>query len=486
MQRAGKDSRMARLISWLLNVVYLALLVARVAVARSGQRCARQVSRRLRARSFLGLVPRRDGRSPVRLAARGERRRSQSAGHDCSRELRSAHPDWEFVISTTTATGYDLARKKYADRTVFYCPLDFSWAVRRAMRRMRPTLLVLAELELWPNLIAAAQAARRPRRDHQRPAQRPQLSAATAACARSSRRVLRQIDLIAAQNDESAERFRALGAPRRARARHRLAQVRRRTNRSRQSAHRGAARSWPASTTTTSCSSPAARKSPKKQYAIDIFRRLAPQHPRLRLILVPRHPERFDAVAKLLDAADLPWQRRSSNSAVELAAAQPGAAAASCSSTPSASSAPGGAPRTIAFVGGSFGSRGGQNMIEPAAYGAAVSFGPNTWNFRDIVAALLAADAAVVVHDADELEAFVRRASTIPPGPTPSASGPNASSAPSSEQPHARSNCSMPCCRRLKLESWGARPRDFAARGADRQDAPNCPRVLVGERRMLL
>ena len=53
---------------------------------------------------------------------------------------------------------------------------------------------------------------------------------------------------------------------------------------------------------------------------------------------------------------------------------------------------------TIAFVGGSFGSRGGQNMLEPAAYGAAVSFGPNTWNFRDIVAALLAADAAVVVQ----------------------------------------------------------------------------------------
>ena len=48
-------------------------------------------------------------------------------------------------------------------------------------------------------------------------------------------------------------------------------------------------------------------------------------------------------------------------------------------------------------------------MIEPAAYGAAVSFGPNTWNFRDIVAALLAAEAAVVVHDPTELTAFVRR-----------------------------------------------------------------------------
>ena len=63
----------------------------------------------------------------------------------------------------------------------------------------------------------------------------------------------------------------------------------------------------------------------------------------------------------------------------------------------------------IAFVGGSLGNRGGQNMIEPAAYGAAVCFGPNTRNFRDIVAAMLAREAAVVVADGDELARFVRR-----------------------------------------------------------------------------
>jgi 3-deoxy-D-manno-octulosonic-acid transferase len=62
----------------------------------------------------------------------------------------------------------------------------------------------------------------------------------------------------------------------------------------------------------------------------------------------------------------------------------------------------------IAYVGGSMGSRQGQNMIEPAAYGAAVSFGPQTRNFRDVVAALLEAKAAVVVHDGNELTAFVR------------------------------------------------------------------------------
>jgi 3-deoxy-D-manno-octulosonic-acid transferase len=66
----------------------------------------------------------------------------------------------------------------------------------------------------------------------------------------------------------------------------------------------------------------------------------------------------------------------------------------------------------LAFVGGSFGSRGGQNMIEPAAYGAAVSFGPNTWNFRDIVSVMLEHQAAVVVKDESELESFLRRCLT--------------------------------------------------------------------------
>ena len=68
------------------------------------------------------------------------------------------HPDWEIVITTTTQAGYHLALKRYAPRLVCYCPLDFTWAVRRAMKRLRPDLLVLAELELWPNLIAAAKA----------------------------------------------------------------------------------------------------------------------------------------------------------------------------------------------------------------------------------------------------------------------------------------------------------------------------------------
>ena len=70
--------------------------------------------------------------------------------------IEHERPEWECVISTTTMTGMTLAKKKYPKHMVFYCPLDFSWAVKAAMRRIRPDVLVLAELELWPNLIRAA------------------------------------------------------------------------------------------------------------------------------------------------------------------------------------------------------------------------------------------------------------------------------------------------------------------------------------------
>src|SRR5690606_11884623 len=68
----------------------------------------------------------------------------------------------------------------------------------------------------------------------------------------------------------------------------------------------------------------------------------------------------------------------------------------------------------IALVGGSFGKRGGQNMLEPAAYGAAVCFGPHTWNFKEVVAKLREVEGAVVVDSTGSLETFVRRCLTAP------------------------------------------------------------------------
>jgi 3-deoxy-D-manno-octulosonic-acid transferase len=143
---------------------------------------------------------------------------------------------------------------------------------------------------------------------------------------------------------------------------------------------------------------------PEERLALDAYWQLSAAHPRLRLVIVPRHPDRFDEVATILAASGIVWQRRRE---LDQAPADPAARILLVDRVGELAAWWGTA--RIAYVGGSMGSRQGQNMIEPAAYGAAVSFGPKTKNFRDVVAALLDANAAVVVHDGDELVAFVRR-----------------------------------------------------------------------------
>src|SRR5947209_8021085 len=69
--------------------------------------------------------------------------------------FRQQHPEWDCAVSTTTDTGYDEACKRFPDLPVFYWPFDFSWAARRGLRRVNPSLVVLAEGELWPNFLQA-------------------------------------------------------------------------------------------------------------------------------------------------------------------------------------------------------------------------------------------------------------------------------------------------------------------------------------------
>ena len=163
------------------------------------------------AAKFLGAVPVRVGERPciwLHAVSVGEVNLLAVLLQQVSRE----RPDIECCVSTTTVTGYDLARQKYKEHTVFYCPLDFSWAVRRAMRRIRPSLLVLAELELWPNLIRAA-------KEHGANVAivNGRLSEDSFRGYHRIRRLLQstldRIDCIAVQTAEYAERFRRLGAP---------------------------------------------------------------------------------------------------------------------------------------------------------------------------------------------------------------------------------------------------------------------------------
>lgn len=389
---------MTRLVSWLLNLFYLALLVICApfigwAAFRTGKYRAGYLQK------LFGRVPERVGDAPcvwLHAVSVGEVNLIATT----LRRLRAEHPDWEFVVSTTSRTGFELATTKYGDLTVFYCPLDFSWAVRATLARIRPTLLVLVELELWPNLVLAAkrQGARVAilngrMSDHSFPGYlrfRPLVA-----------KLLGRIDLVAAQDEESAARFRALGAPAErvhvtGSLKYDGAQTERANPKTR------ALRELAGIADGDVVFLAGSTQEPEERYALAAYRQLAAAHRRLRLVLVPRHPERFAAVAELLEASGVEWQRRS-----ELRVGHPAPRVLLVDTVGELGAWWGTA--AIAFVGGSFGPRGGQNMIEPAAYGAAVSFGPNTRNFRDIVAALLTAEGAVVVRSAAELTGFVAR-----------------------------------------------------------------------------
>jgi 3-deoxy-D-manno-octulosonic-acid transferase len=387
-------------VPYLLNVIYLLLLILGApwllyAALRKGK-----YRDGLRAK-FLGRVPRRSGTGPciwLHAVSVGE----INVLAPLLRKMEQEHPDWECVISTTTKTGYALAHRRYAPRSVFYCPLDFSWAVNRALRRIRPNLLVLVELELWPNLVRFA------RRHGARVAIiNGRLSdRSTRGYARIRGLVgstLRSIDVIAVQNPEYAARFLQLGAA--AESLHVTGSIKfdgAETDRANPKTQRLAAL-WglqPDDVVFLAGST----QQPEESLALETFRQLMADHPRLRLILTPRHSERFAEVSELLDRSGLAWQRRST---LEAAGSVPPARVLLIDTIGELGAWWGTA--RIAYVGGSMGRRGGQNMIEPAGYGAAVAFGPNTSNFRDVVALLLERQAAVVVPDGAALTAFVRR-----------------------------------------------------------------------------
>jgi 3-deoxy-D-manno-octulosonic-acid transferase len=396
---------MSLLFAWLLNVAYaVVILLASPWILFSALRHGKY--REGFAEKLLGLTPKRMGDRPcvwLHAVSVGEVNLLATT----IAEIVKREPNWEIVVSTTTKTGYDLARKKYADRTVFYCPLDFSWATATAMRRVRPSLLVLAELELWPNLIRAAK-----RQAAQVAIINGRLSDKSFRGYRRLQplvsRVLLQVDMIAAQNEETAERFRKLGAATMSvhatgslkfdgaqtdRANPRTKELRRVA---------GLCDDEPVLLVGST-------QAPEEEYAITVLQRLSAEYPKLRLIIVPRHPERFNEVAALAASAGISWLRRSE---IKSISAQRPWRVLLVDTIGELGAWWGGA--TIGFVGGSFGDRGGQNMLEPAAYGVATCFGPNTWNFRDIVSQLLAANGAVVVEDAHGLEAFVRRSLAEP------------------------------------------------------------------------
>lgn len=288
--------------------------------------------------------------------------------------LRARFPDRRVLVSTTTATGQKLARERFGENNVFYYPADFGFAIRPYLRALQPDLVVLAESEFWPNFVLLA------RRGGAR------IAVVNARVSDRSlprylrlralwRHVLGDLDLFLAQSDEDARRLVAIGAP--------AVRVSVAGNLKFDvlppellPAVEMLRRILQPATAVVVCGSTAEGEEP---IVLRAFSAVLEKHLRAVLILAPRRPERFDAVADLLAASGLKFWRRSqlagneslSGGVVLLDTIGELAALYSLAA--------------VAFVGGSLVPRGGHNILEPAQYGVATLVGPHTENFRDII-----------------------------------------------------------------------------------------------------
>jgi 3-deoxy-D-manno-octulosonic-acid transferase len=344
-------------------------------------------------RERFGWGPRREGAATIWLHAvsLGE----MSAAAPLVRALRSGYPDNPLVFTTATPTGRARARSLYGEAVdVRFLPYDTPDAVRRFLHRIRPRLAVIMETELWPNLFHECE-----RRGVPLVLASARLSPKSVGRYRRMgslcRGIFSAVSLVAAQTPGDAERFRAIGAPS---ARTRVvgnikfdSQADAGTlDRGRElRAAFGTARPvWVAGSTHEG----------EEDQVLEAHARLLGGRPDALLLLVPRHPARFQDVADLVRRREISFVRRSGGAAPlsttqlvlvdtvgELAALY--------------------AAADVAFVGGSLVSAGGHNLLEPAALGVPVLTGPSYANSSDIARLLIEAGAALEVANAHELAA---------------------------------------------------------------------------------
>ncbi|HEX2330372.1 MAG TPA: 3-deoxy-D-manno-octulosonic acid transferase [Candidatus Angelobacter sp.] len=289
-------------------------------------------------------------------------------------EFRALYPARNVFVSTTTATGQQLARERFGEDAVFYMPLDFGFALKAYLAALKPSLLVLAETEFWPNLL------------HHAAERGIKVAVVNARISDRSfpryRRfrwffspVLRPVSLFLAQTKLDAERLCAIGAP--AQRVHVSGNLKFDVRQATESPLvRDLRTVIPAGTSVIVCGS---TTEGEEELVLAAFEQVQRQFPAAILILAPRHPERFNKVADLISARGLKFLRRSNWT----------------SSAPVPSSvflldtvgelASVYSLADIAFVGGSLVPLGGHNILEPAQFGVPVLTGPHTFNFREIV-----------------------------------------------------------------------------------------------------
>lgn len=326
--------------------------------------------------------------------------------------LLDCDPDLTIAISSTTATGIDRARTLYAERdrcVVFRFPLDFGFAIRRVLNSLRPAAIVLMELEVWPNLLEIAANRRIPvliangRVTRERSVRRFQ----SWWLRPLARRMFRRIAWVGAQDAIYAERFAQIGVPAErvevaGSVKYDTAVIADRIDGQDALA---AALGLDANKPTWVCGSTGPEE---ERLLLDIYARLRDAGEDCQLVLVPRKPERFDDVARLIEAANYACLRRSAHPDGAAPPARDAACPAVWLGDTLGELRKFYALADVVFVGRSLVPMGGSDMIEAAALGKPVIVGPHTENFADPMARLRERDAIVEVADSGDLERAMR------------------------------------------------------------------------------
>jgi 3-deoxy-D-manno-octulosonic-acid transferase len=319
-------------------------------------------------------------------------------------ELKKKFPEYSLILSTVTPTGNTLAKQIFTQEAVVtYLPLDFSFIIRRAIGLIRPSLFVIAETELWPNLISELYRQKIP---------------TVIINGRISDRsfpsyylgrfffkpLLRRVSLCLMQTEKDAERVEKIGAPKdkifstgnmkfdAAKAAEidsvRLEKIKALVGKNK-----------------SKCLFLAASTHPGEEEAIlEIYLRLLADYPDLSLMLAPRHIERANELSSLVTRLDFKPIRISllDGHALDSVAKKVaildtiGDLAALYSLA------------DVIFMGGSLVKKGGHNLIEPAIQSRSFCFGPQMFNFRDMAQIFLDGQSCAMVKDKDELEKTVR------------------------------------------------------------------------------
>ncbi len=315
------------------------------------------------------------------------------------RELEKKFPGYEIVISTTTDTGFARANALFGSKlSVFYFPMDFSLTMGRAFENIRPSLILLIELEVWPNLVRNARRSNIPvvvvnGRISERSFGKYKLIRPV------MRKIFEDVTLVLAQSDEYAERFRQLGAPAEkvvvtGSLKYDTAQVTDKVDGADELAEQLGLKNkwlWVAGATGND----------EEQIILDVYRKLTGQQQfsDLRLAIVPRKPERFDLVADLIRDKGFEFVRyseiKSDASKSKRENVILGDTMGDLRKFYSLA--------TVIFVGRSLVPMGGSDMMEAAALGKCTIFGPHAFNFKQTVDDLLKGNGAILVRNKDEL-----------------------------------------------------------------------------------